>query len=85
VPNQRVRLFDAGEVMGLKKWLIIMTGLKDLSLLDVLRDLCVKVFNVNTMLAKRIVASRLETGISFNRNSTYQILQSMDFFTLVPT
>lgn len=51
-----------------------------LSLLDFLRDFG-KHFNVNTMLAKDIVASRLETGISFTEFS-YQILQSMDFLHL---
>ncbi|MBS4751052.1 tyrosine--tRNA ligase [Granulicatella sp. zg-ZJ] len=53
---------------------------KDLSLLDFLRDFG-KHFNVNTMLSKDIVASRLETGISFTEFS-YQILQSMDFLHL---
>jgi len=54
--------------------------LSQLSLLDFLRDFG-KNFNVNTMLAKDIVASRLETGISFTE-FTYQILQSIDFLTL---
>lgn len=48
-----------------------------LSILDFLRDFG-KNFNVNQMLAKDIVASRLETGISFTEFS-YQILQAMDF------
>ncbi|MGX6961303.1 tyrosine--tRNA ligase [Vagococcus xieshaowenii] len=52
----------------------------NLTLLDFLRDYG-KNFNVNTMLAKDIVASRLETGISFTE-FTYQILQSMDFLHL---
>ncbi|QTU83323.1 tyrosine--tRNA ligase [Carnobacteriaceae bacterium zg-C25] len=51
-----------------------------LSLLDFLRDFG-KHFNINTMLAKDIVSSRLETGISFTEFS-YQILQSMDFLHL---
>ena len=38
--------------------------LSKLSLLDFLRDYG-KVFNINKMLAKEVVASRLETGISF--------------------
>ncbi|HHD1623685.1 tyrosine--tRNA ligase [Enterococcus faecalis] len=54
--------------------------LSELSLLDFLRDYG-KNFNVNTMLAKDIVASRLESGISFTE-FTYQILQSIDFYTL---
>ncbi|MEI5995216.1 tyrosine--tRNA ligase [Candidatus Enterococcus mansonii] len=52
----------------------------NLTLLDFLRDFG-KFFNINTMLAKDIVASRLETGISFTE-FTYQILQSMDFLHL---
>lgn len=51
-----------------------------LSLLDFLRDFG-KHFNINNMLAKDVVASRLETGISFTEFS-YQILQSMDFLHL---
>ncbi|WP_163653387.1 tyrosine--tRNA ligase [Listeria sp. PSOL-1] len=50
---------------------------KDLSILDFLRDYG-KNFNVNTMLAKDIVASRLEIGISFTEFA-YQILQAMDY------
>lgn len=51
--------------------------LSQFTLLDFLRDYG-KHFNVNTMLAKDIVASRLEHGISFTE-FTYQILQSIDF------
>lgn len=54
--------------------------LSELSLLDFLRDYG-KHFNINTMLAKDIVASRLEVGISFTE-FTYQILQSIDFHYL---
>ncbi|WP_035455359.1 tyrosine--tRNA ligase [Agrilactobacillus composti] len=54
--------------------------LSKLSLLDFLRDYG-KLFNVNTMLNKEIVASRLEVGISYTE-FTYQILQSIDFLTL---
>ena len=53
---------------------------KALSLLDFLRDYG-KHFNLNTMLAKDVVASRLEVGISFTEFS-YQILQSIDFLQL---
>ncbi|PLS33063.1 tyrosine--tRNA ligase [Carnobacterium maltaromaticum] len=52
----------------------------DLTLLDFLRDYG-KNFNINTMLAKDIVSSRLDTGISFTE-FTYQILQSMDYLHL---
>lgn len=51
--------------------------LSKLDLLSFLRDYG-KNFNVNTMLAKDVVASRLEHGISFTEFS-YQILQSIDF------
>jgi len=47
--------------------------LSKISLLEFLRDYG-KNFNINTMLAKDIVASRLEVGISFTE-FTYQILQ----------
>lgn len=53
---------------------------KDLTILDFLRDFG-KYFSVNTMLAKDIVASRLDSGISFTEFS-YQILQSIDFLHL---
>jgi tyrosyl-tRNA synthetase len=48
-----------------------------LSILDFLRDFG-KNFNVSQMIAKDIVKSRLETGISYTE-FTYQILQAMDF------
>ena len=51
-----------------------------LDLLGFLRDYG-KLFNVNTMLNKEVVASRLEVGISFTE-FTYQILQSIDFLHL---
>ncbi len=54
--------------------------LSKISLLDFLRDYG-KLFNVNTMLGKEIVATRLEVGISYTE-FTYQILQSIDFLTL---
>jgi tyrosyl-tRNA synthetase len=53
---------------------------KEVSILEFLRDYG-KNFSINTMLAKDIVASRLDTGISFTEFS-YQILQSMDFHHL---
>lgn len=54
--------------------------LSEFSLLGFLRDYG-KHFNVNQMLAKDVVASRLEVGISFTE-FTYQILQSIDFHHL---
>ena len=54
--------------------------LSKLSLLDYLRDYA-KYFNVNYMLAKDIVSSRLEAGISLTE-FTYMTLQSIDFLKL---
>ncbi|MFD1124666.1 tyrosine--tRNA ligase [Lentilactobacillus raoultii] len=54
--------------------------LSKLSLLDFLRDYG-KLFNINTMIRKEIIASRLEAGISFTE-FTYQILQGIDFLHL---
>ncbi|SDI80756.1 tyrosine--tRNA ligase [Dolosicoccus paucivorans] len=54
--------------------------LSKIDLLSFLRDYG-KHFNINVMLAKDIVASRLDTGISFTE-FTYQILQSIDFHHL---
>ena len=54
--------------------------LSKITLLDFLRDYG-KLFSVNAMLAKDVVASRLENGISFTEFS-YQILQSIDFYQL---
>lgn len=51
-----------------------------MSLLGMLRDYG-KLFSINTMLAKDVVASRLEAGISFTE-FTYQILQAIDFYEL---
>lgn len=51
--------------------------LSQIDLLNFLRDYG-KLFSVNIMLAKDVVASRLEGGISFTE-FTYQILQSIDF------
>lgn len=73
------RIFNQGtdqkfEIVNNYSWL------SELSLLQFLRDYG-KHFNVNTMLAKDVVASRLEMGISFTE-FTYQILQSIDFHHL---
>jgi tyrosyl-tRNA synthetase len=53
---------------------------KDLSAIDFLRDVG-KHFPVNRMLAREVVRSRLETGISYTEFS-YVLLQSMDFLEL---
>ncbi|WP_027108047.1 tyrosine--tRNA ligase [Lacticigenium naphthae] len=76
---QMKKLFNAGEGEAIRlvnnhDWL------KDLSLIDFLREYG-KEFNINTMLAKDVVASRLDSGISFTE-FTYQIIQSIDFLHL---
>ncbi|MBS9336646.1 tyrosine--tRNA ligase [Fructobacillus papyrifericola] len=54
--------------------------LNNLSLPTFLRDFG-KLFSINVMLKKDVVASRLETGISYTE-FTYQILQAIDFLHL---
>ncbi|WP_312469672.1 tyrosine--tRNA ligase [Neobacillus sp.] len=76
---QMQKLFDFGGKSSVK-----MVNNYDwthqVNIIDFLRDYG-KHFSVNNMLAKDIVASRLDTGISFTEFS-YQILQSMDFHHL---
>ncbi len=74
---QMKRLFgdDKINIVNNYEWL------SKISLLDFLRDYG-KLFNINTMLAKDVVASRLDTGISFTE-FTYQILQAVDFHHLL--
>ncbi len=54
--------------------------LSKLNMLDYLREYG-KLFPINYMLSKEIVANRLESGISYTEFS-YMILQSIDFWTL---
>lgn len=54
-----------------------------INVIEFLRDFG-KNFSVNTMLAKDVVSSRLESGISFTEFS-YQILQSLDYLHLYQT
>jgi len=56
---------------------------KDINVIDFLRDYG-KFFNVNYMLAKDKVKSRMETGITFAEFS-YMILQALDFLYLYET
>ncbi|ANA78856.1 tyrosine--tRNA ligase [Paenibacillus glucanolyticus] len=51
-----------------------------ISIIEFLRDFG-KNFSINSMLAKDVVASRLDSGISFTE-FTYQILQSVDYLHL---
>ena len=56
---------------------------KDINVIDFLRDYG-KYFNVNYMLAKDKVKSRMETGITYSEFS-YMILQALDFMHLYET
>lgn len=73
---QMVKLFGTENfrIVNNRDWLGKMT------LLEFLRDYG-KLFQVNNMLNKEVVASRLENGISFTEFS-YQILQAIDFYIL---
>lgn len=73
---QMVKLFGTEnfKIVNNREWLGKM------SLLVFLRDYG-KLFQVNNMLNKEVVASRLENGISFTEFS-YQILQAIDFYIL---
>lgn len=78
--GQMRQLFAAGSEQSGIKLVNNYDWLSGLSFLDFLRDFG-KEFNINTMLAKDVVASRLDTGISFTEFS-YQIIQSVDFLHL---
>lgn len=56
---------------------------KDMNVLDFLRNVG-KLLNVNYMINKDVVKSRLETGISFTE-FTYQLIQGYDFKKLYDT
>lgn len=77
---QMRHLFEAGSEQSGIKLVNNYDWLSGLTFLDFLRDFG-KEFNINTMLAKEVVSTRLETGISFTEFS-YQIIQSVDFLHL---
>ncbi|KRM02337.1 tyrosine--tRNA ligase [Limosilactobacillus gastricus] len=74
--NQMKRLF------GEENFTIVNNydWLSQMNLIEFLRDYG-KLFNLNTMLNKEVVASRLENGISYTE-FTYQILQAVDYLHL---
>ncbi|GAO99135.1 tyrosine--tRNA ligase [Fructobacillus ficulneus] len=76
IAAQVTKLFgtDGTKIVNNADWLGPMT------LPEFLRDYG-KLFSVNVMLKKDVVASRLETGISYTE-FTYQILQAVDFLHL---
>lgn len=73
---QMKKLFGADNITVVNNY----DWLSKIDLLSFLRDYG-KLFNLNTMLNKEVVATRLEAGISFTE-FTYQILQSVDFHHL---
>lgn len=77
--NQMIKLFGTEnfKIVNNYDWL------SKINLLDYLRDYG-KLFNINSMLSKEAVASRLENGISYTEFS-YQLLQSIDFWHLYKT
>ena len=77
---QMRQLFNTGVETSDIRLLNNIDWLGKMKFLDFLRDYG-KEFNINTMLAKDIVSSRLESGISFTEFS-YQIIQSIDFLHL---
>ena len=74
--KQAEKLFDC-EVVNNYDWF------KDINTLDFLRDYG-KYFNVNYMLAKDKVKSRMDSGITYTEFS-YMILQAVDFLHLYET
>ena len=76
ITKQMNRLFgkDGFEIVNNYDWL------SKLDLISFLRDYG-KLFSINVMLKRDVVASRLQAGISFTE-FTYQILQAIDFYTL---
>lgn len=78
--NQMRNLFEAGSEHSGIKLVNNYDWLSNLNFLDFLRDYG-KEFNINTMLAKDVVANRMDKGISFTEFS-YQIIQSVDFLHL---
>ena len=63
-----------------RRWSTTSTGPAPMSAIEFLRDVG-KHFPVNRMLAREVVRTRLESGISFTEFS-YQLLQSNDYFEL---
>ena len=79
IKNQLERFLDLSDP---KKGILLNNydWIGKLSVIDLLRDYG-KFFSINYLLSKDIIASRLESGISFTE-FTYNILQAIDFLTL---
>lgn len=80
--NKQALTEQMKKLFGTENFTIVdnYTWLSKISMIEFLRDYG-KLFNVNTMLNKEVVASRLDKGISFTE-FTYQILQAVDFLHL---
>ena len=80
--NKKALTEQMKKLFGTENFTIVdnYTWLKNFTMIDFLRDFG-KLFIVNTMLNKEVVASRLDSGISFTE-FTYQILQAVDFLHL---
>jgi len=79
IRNQLERFLDLSDP---KKGILLNNydWIGKMSILEFLRDYG-KFFNINYLLSKDIIASRLENGISYTEFS-YNILQAVDFLTL---
>lgn len=74
---QMERIFEFGEEANGAKLVNNYDWISKMNVIDFLRDYG-KLVNVNYLLAKDTIASRLETGISFTEFS-YTLLQGLDF------
>lgn len=74
---QMERIFDFGEKGNGAQLVNNYDWISKMNVIDFLRDYG-KLININYLLAKDTIASRLETGISFTE-FTYTILQGIDF------
>lgn len=74
IKHQVLNILPDAKVVNNYDWL------KQYDMITFLRDIG-KHFNINYMMSKDSVKSRLETGISFTE-FTYQIIQSLDFMEL---
>lgn len=75
--SQMERIFDFSDEVSGAKLVNNHDWVGKLSIIDFLRDYG-KLVNVNYLLSKDTIASRLETGISFTE-FTYTIIQGLDF------
>ncbi|WEV41170.1 tyrosine--tRNA ligase [Lactobacillus sp. ESL0681] len=80
--NEQALTTQMEQLFGTENFEIVnnIEWLGKIGLIDFLRDYS-KFFQVNTMLNKDVIASRLDSGISFTEFA-YQILQAIDFYQL---